>query len=197
MNKNENPEAFEKACKLYCKGMALRLKDRNAPTAKLLLKQLDLSHSQADLAWYVSELNPERVEAASIEPTSENVVLLRAGKHPEYPDRVMSWGYIACAIGKPEGTVRNLFGQGAGIAAEGTRSGKGGAFLNKEPRFYLNANKRAGVEDEKPRLLDPNEVAAKSADYEPKLPKIAAAKKAAKTRAQKRAKAARNAQAAS
>lgn len=187
MKRSDNPEAYDRAIQRYCEGMA------NHEGSKNLLKETGLSHAQAGLAWYEHDLNPNRVERGCVEATPENVVLLRAGTHPDFEGVRMSWGYIMVACDRGETVVSNLFGVGSGIAREGTRSGKGGAFLNKEPRFYLNANKRAGVEDVKPRLLDPNEVAKASKDYEPKLPVIAKKVKAAKGRAAKRARAAANA----
>lgn len=170
--KSSDPK-FAKACQAYCQGMA------DGKGSKELLKATGLSHSQADRAWYVSELNPKRVtpmvsEFAAMTEAEQNLLVLKMRADGE------SWGRISLTIGLPEGTTQTRFSNAAGIAAEGLRVGKGGRFLEDDGTRYVGNQKGNGVEDPKPRTVTAQE-AAKRAEKKSVLPaKVkAAAKKAA------------------
>jgi len=151
-----NDPKFSAACKQYCQGM------KDGKGSKVLLKATGLSHSQADRAWYASELNPNRVisqatEFAAMTEEQKNafVISMRIAK--------ASWGKISLTTGESESATQTRFSRSSGIAAEGLRVGKGGRFLEDEPRRYLGNRKGLGIEDAKPRMVKPEE-AMKDAD---------------------------------
>lgn len=172
-----------KACKVYCDQKADGKSNQIAgEKAKAVTT---IGHSILDLAWYADSRNPQFVPDLGIKPEDRQaaVIALRAGLgwKGALEGRKLSWGMLVIALGywnpsdpkSAEGQVRTMFGSNAGIASEGTRIGRGGRWLNNEPRFYTGNHKGAGVEDAKPRALDPDEVMAGAADYKAKLPTIA------------------------
>lgn len=179
MRKTADPAAYERACQTYCQMMA------DGAGSKAALEATDLSHAQADLAWYESELNPNRVVRGSVKlpprPTDgETEVWLRrvglivgelyAGKHEAYPDNELSWGAIGIVTDTNESFVRRAF-KATGLDSRGMRKGRGGRWLDDEPRLYAGNHKRHGVQSDAPRkaLSDPNYV--KQADeWKPVLP---------------------------
>lgn len=169
--KSSDPK-FQKACAAYCQGM------KDGKGSKALLKATGLSHSQADRAWYVSPLNPNRVvpqeaKFAAMTDAQQDVFVL------EMRTRNESWGRISLTIGLSESATQTRFSKASGIAAEGTRSGHGGRHLEDDPRRYVGNQKGNGVQDPKPRTVTAEE-AAKRADKKSVLPtKLAAAKKRA------------------
>lgn len=169
--KTSDPK-FAAACATYCRGM------KDGKGSKQLLKATGLSHSQADRAWYVSELNPNRVisqapKFAAMTEAAQDAFVLEMRVKGE------SWGRISLTIGLSESATQTRFSKAAGVAAEGLRVGKGGRFLEDDPRRYVGNQKGNGVQDPKPRTVTAEE-AAKRADKKSVLPaKLTAAKKRA------------------
>lgn len=181
-----------KACKVYTDAKVDG--KSNTEALELAKKVTDIGHSVVGLAWYADPRNKDHVVDLGIKESDRQMasVALRAGKgwRGKYEGRKLSWGHIVICLGfwnpsdpkSAEGQVRTMFGQTSGIASEGTRIGRGGRWLNGEPRFYAGNHKSAGVEDAKPRQLDPNEVLAGADTYKAKLPVIAQRKLAAAKR---------------
>jgi hypothetical protein len=183
---NPNSKEFTKACDTYCDAMAAK------QGTKAALKKSGLSHSQADRAWYASELNPARTVA---EPKFLDwTAAEQAAFVVEERAKGLSWGRIAIRTGfvprtnsgpagcLSEGQVQGLFSRTTGIAAEGTRSNKGGRHLQDNPLFYTGNRRGMGTEDAAPRKLNPADEKFQAAKdkVKSKLPaKVAAAKKAA------------------
>jgi hypothetical protein len=169
--KQSDPK-FAKACASYCQGMA------DGKGSKALLKATGLSHSQADRAWYLSPLNPKHVtdqsaQFAAMTEAQQNAFVIEMRTKGE------SWGRISLTIGLSESATQSRFSTAAGIAAEGLRVGRGGRFLEDDPRRYVGNQKGLGVQDPKPRTVTAEE-AAKRADRKSVLPaKLTAAKKRA------------------
>lgn len=130
------------------------------------------NHAAADLAWYGDSRNPNAVPVGVItlpavpakdEPGYESalnrrglvIAELRIGEHAKFVGQKLSWGQIAVICGITESAVRKAF-TATGVASEGTRKGRGGRFLNAEPRLYLGNRKGIGVEDAKPRAIKPD-----------------------------------------
>lgn len=190
---------IQKAQKVYCDAKASG--KSNAEATKLAKAVTEIGHTKLDLAWYVDDRNhtASRTPILNIAPADrpKAAVMLRAGEgwDGEFVGQKLSWGRLAIATGHAdvangkvhEGRCRSEFGREAGIASEGTRIGRGGRWLNNDQRLYTQNHKGVGVEDSRPRQLDPAEVMAGAADYTSRLPKIAKAKKAAAKRAAKRA----------
>jgi hypothetical protein len=184
-----------KACRVYCDAKAEG--KSNAEGLKLAQKVTQIGHALVGLAWYADTRNPAHtpVLEVSVDQRPVAAVLLRDGKgwNGELVGKKLSWGRICIALGmfnpedarSPEGQVRSLFSVEAKISSEGTRIGAGGRWLNGEPRFYTGNHKSLGVEDAKPRQLDPNEVMAGADTYKSKLDRIAAAKARAAAKASK------------
>lgn len=198
--------------KRYCDAMAKRVEAtpeerKQLPNAKELCKQLELSHTIADLAWYGDERNPAGVLPGSVSLPEDTdaagaiVVELRTGVYQGKVNRdpsldgtrKQSWGMIAVICGISEHRVSNLFSVAANLSREGLRKGAGGAFLQKDPRFYAGTMKGIGVEDVAPKKLTDtqrNELRAEAIKPDSKvtsvLPaKVNALRGKAKRRAQK------------
>jgi len=173
---------FTNATKIYCDLMA------EGKGTKVALEKSGLSHAMADLAWYGDKRNSKHVELdpqfVTLPEAAQQVRVLEMRSAQK-----LSWGVIAVITGKPESWVRNTFGKAAGVSSEGTRVNKGGRFLEREPRFYLGNRKGIGVEDPKPRLLNPTEVAKNADDAKSVLPaKLAIARKGTAARVRKATK---------
>lgn len=163
---------YQKAITAYCQGM------KDGKGSKNLLKATGLSHSQADRAWYVSPLNPNRVvdqsaKFAAMSEAAQGVWVLELRADGQ------SWGRISLTIGLSESATQTRFSTVAGIAAEGLRVGRGGRYLEDDPRRYVGNQKGNGVQDPKPRTVTAEE-ALKRADKKSVLPaKLTLAKKRA------------------
>lgn len=161
---NKNHADYAKALKTYCDHMAAGKGSAQA------LKLTGLNHCQADLAWYADVRNPKAVKfdptfATKTETAQKaQLVQLRLAK--------TSWGCLAVITGWSESKVRNFFGRTTGLASEGMRIGRGGRFLSAEPRFYLGNMKGIGIEDAKPRSVDPKVAMAKADTVTTKLPAL-------------------------
>lgn len=167
-------------------------------------------HSLLDLSWYfasgqaqpdgqfyssktiIKKVKGEDVVVLESDATANAIVTLRG------LDGGKSWGHISIVLGwfdpaapstSGENTVQRLFPiatrqvAGEAVAAEGTRSRKGGRWLKDDPRLYQGNHKGNGVEDERPRQVDPaslnDDDPAKVAAFAAKA-KAAAARKAKK-----------------
>lgn len=175
---NQSDPKFAAATKQYCKMMA------DGKGSKVALKATGLSHSQADRAWYISDLNPKKVtfdpKFATLPEAAQRVRVLemRAAK--------LSWGHISLITGLTESRTQAVFSTTAGVAAEGTRSGKGGRFLAGEPRLYLGNRKGIGIEAPKPRAVDVTKLAADADKVKSVIPaKLATLKRSAVKRVAK------------
>ena len=147
-----------------------------------VLKRTGVPRGAAMLAFYEANLKPadrKPIAGKTDEEAAKIVAELRVAGN--------SWGEIMVRTGAGETRVRNLFGKATGIASEGTRNGRGGRFLEREPRFYAGNRKGFGVEAPKPRELDPVQVAKTADKAKTKLPELVK-KAGAKKVAQKAAK---------
>lgn len=189
---------------VYCDAMAEKKGTKTAlAMAKKVAPEGKFSHSRADRAWYQDPRNPNYIKPGSIRRlgTTEaalitTVVSLRAGTHPDFAGRKFSWGYIMIGLGlRSEVEAMNLHDR-AGVAASGTRSGKGGRWFADDQRLYEGNHRGLGVEAPDRKALralreDPEALKrylAGANEYESVLPVIAGAKKAAaRKRAPKKA----------
>jgi len=194
-------ELRTKACKAY---VAAKLDGKsNKEATALANKAGKAGHSLLDLSWYFASKQVEPLEGnfphEATGETAQAIVALRggAGYNGKYEGRRLSWGHISICLGwfnpsapstGPENEVQRLFPHctkvvaGEAVAAEGTRSGKGGRWMKDDPRLYQGNHKGNGVEAEKPRLVDP---ATLNDDDPGKVMAFAAGKKAAAKRTRK------------
>lgn len=183
-----NDPALPKALDGYCKAREAGMGEKEARA------KFDLDHVKADFAWAAYKGNTKSYVApiqgwAAMSATAQDaqIVALRA--------KGMSWGRIAVATGYhpvpaqcgtgslTEAEVSKRFSLAAGIAREGTRTGKGGRWLANDQALYVGRHKGVGVEAPKPLAVDRAELAKGADEYESVLPKIAkrvAAKRVAK-----------------
>lgn len=185
---NSTDPKFSKATAKYCDLMAAGKGSKEA------LRMTGLSHSQGDRAWYADPRNPNAVKVRPTFPTLpedtqvREIVEMRAGAHADYPGKKLSWGRISVITTLAEGRIATLFGSGTGVAREGTRIGRGGRWLEGEPRFYKGNRKGIGVEAPKPRELDPEAVAKAADDAKSVIPaRLTKLKAGAKARVRKAA----------
>lgn len=183
-----NPKAA--ACKVYCDSMAAG-KGVAESTAKAIGTH-KVGHAILDLAWYADPRNTSgsATPNLNVAPADRGAAALdlRAGNgwQGALVGQRLSWGRITVALGywnpadpkSNEGQVRAQFGTTAGLASEGMRIGRGGRRLNNQPLFYTGTHKVHGVEDPKPRALDPAEVHANADQYKPKVVAMGSARKA-------------------
>lgn len=183
-----NPKAT--ACKVYCDSMAAG--SGVAESTAKAQKAHKVGHAILDLAWYADPRNTSgsATPNLNIAPAdrAQACLDLRAGTgwNGALVGQRLSWGRITVALGyfnpaepqSNEGQVRAQFGTHTGLASEGMRIGRGGRRLNNEPRFYTGTHKVHGVEDPKPRTLDPAEVHANAETYKPKVVAMGSARKA-------------------
>lgn len=190
------------ACKAY---VAAKLDGKsNKEATALANKAGKAGHSLLDLSWYFASKQSEPLEgyfphSVTEGDTANAIVQLQggAGWNGKYEGRRLSWGHISIALGwfdpnnpstSGENEVQRLFPHatkvvaGEAIAAEGLRSGKGGRWLKDDPRLYQGNHKGNGVEDEKPRQVDP---ATLNDDDPSKVVAFATGKKAAAKRTRK------------
>ena len=180
MKKSADPAVFARACATYCQMMA------DGAGIKAALEATGLSHAQADLAWYESELNttPSRVWRGSVElppkpDEGETEVWLRrvglivgqlyAGTHEQYPDRQLSWGAIGIVTDTNESFVSRAF-KATGLDRKGMRKGRGGRWLGDEPRLYTGNHKAHGVQSDKPRAALTPQYLKEAEEWKPVLP---------------------------
>lgn len=178
MRKSADPAAFERACASYCQLMA------DGVGAEEALTQTGLSHAQADIAWYESDLNPNRVVRGSVKllkrpDDGETEVWLRtvglavgelyAGTHSTHPDQQLSWGQIGIVTDTNESFVRRAF-KATGLDSKGMRKGRGGRWLDDEPRLYSGNHKAHGVQADKPRAALTPQYLKEAEDWKPVLP---------------------------
>ena len=189
------------ACKAY---VAAKQDGKSNKEATLAANKAGKAgHSLLDLSWYYASKQVEPLEGdfrhEATGETAQAIVALRggAGWKGKYEGRRLSWGHISICLGwfnptapstGPENEVQRLFPHctkqvaGEAVAAEGTRSGKGGRWLKDDPRLYVGNHKGNGVEDEKPRLVDPANL---KDDDEGKVVAFATGRKAAAKRTRK------------
>lgn len=194
-------ELRTKACKAY---VAAKLDGKSNKEATLMANKAGKAgHSLLDLSWYAASKQVEPISGnfphEATGETAQAIVALRggAGFKGKYAGRRLSWGHISICLGwfnpaapstGPENEVQRLFPHctkvvaGELVAAEGTRSGKGGRWLKDDPRLYVGNHKGNGVEHEKPRQVDPTSL---SDDDPGKVVAFAAGKKAAAARTRK------------
>lgn len=172
---------------MYCEAKA---KGFSNPKAKAEANKVcAIGHSQLDLAWYASDLNPNPTVfdpsygALTEEKKNAYVVALRGdGKGG------MSWGRIAVVTGETESRVSTRWELAAKLSRTGQRMGKGGRFAFDDARLYVETHKGLGTEATKEELRalrnDPEALQAymeAAAEYKSKLArKTAAAKRALK-----------------
>lgn len=212
---------FAKAGQIYCNARAdgKGVEDALKLTSRSNKKGLKLSHTQADWAWYADERSGNQfVPLGGLtlpaipgkdEPGYEVALLrrglvvaeLRKGTHPmcayNGAQRELSMGQIAVLCNTPEGAVKRAFQQATGISLSGTRKGRGGRFLDKNPLLYLGNRKGIGTEHANPRSVDPNTLKRDNDTVKSVLPKkiedlrkqvgTGVARKATKARATKKA----------
>ena len=195
-------ELRTKACKAY---VAAKMDGKSNKEATALANAAGKAgHSLLDLSWYFASQQVEPLKgffphSATEGETAQAIVALRggAGYEGKYEGRRLSWGHISICLGwfdpnspstGPENEVQRLFPHctkvvaGEAVAAEGTRSGKGGRWMKDDPRLYQGNHKGNGVEAEKPRQVDP---ASLNDDDPGKVMAFAAGKKAAAKRTRK------------
>lgn len=187
VNKKRTPES------VYTDGMAAGKGSKaSLAAAKAVAPEGKFSHSRADRAWYADPRNPKGIKPGSLPcPATDDA---RSKAVVKYRAAGMSWGFIAIGMGHglTERACENLFDK-AGVAAQGTRTGKGGRFVADDGRLYAGNHKGAGVEAADRKALralreDPAALKAylaKADQYESVLPtllkgKAKAAKKATK-----------------
>jgi hypothetical protein len=169
---------YPAAAKRYCQ---MRADGKGEAEAR---KATGLSHVQGDYLWLRDERNTKTgvtfdPDFATLSEAEKDVYVakLRA-EEPQW-----SWGRITARIRMDdnEAEVKARFGAATGIAAEGTRSKRGGRWLKDDKRLYTGNRKSIGIEDKAPRKVDPEAIQATADKVKTVLPKrvAAAAKKAA------------------
>lgn len=136
---------------------------------KEIWEKTQLTHSQADLAWYRYQAQqngtyiPEKFQAMTEEDQARWILEQRING--------VSWGVMHASTDVPESRLRTIFEKNHKVASEGLRIGKGGRWLAAEPRYYLGNNKGIGVEfDPDNGRPDPNKVAERSEKAKSVLP---------------------------
>lgn len=165
------PAEFARAQATYCDMMA------EGKGVKASLEATGLSHSQGDWAWYADPRNESQyvpLGAVELPPLlgkddpgyevqlrRRGLVVgeLRTGEHKQFPGRQLSFGQIAVVCNVPEGQVHRAF-TATGISSHGTRKGRGGRWLDDEPRKYLGNRKGIGVEAPNPHAVNPAQLEA-------------------------------------
>jgi len=128
-------------------GMRLEGKPWKDVYAECEARGWKVSHVQAEFAALHAELKAGRhggyfpVQASD---TAWAAVIAKARTEGQ------SWGMIAARANMPEGRVRRIFKGSTALDSRGLRIGKGGRFVDRDPRFYVGARAKGGTE------LDPN-----------------------------------------
>jgi hypothetical protein len=127
--------------KLLVKAVELKEKGRGWKEIKA---QIPLTHQKLDRAWYLNGLleagKVERTKFAGMTEAAQGVrvAALRA--------EGLSWGQVSLRIGVSEGRTQGIFERTTQVAAQGTRTQKGGRFFKGEKEFYKGNHKGFGVE---------------------------------------------------
>lgn len=189
-----------KACQKY---VELRAAGENVKTATAAAERIaKVGHSLLDLSWYAANGTTPELPPVKPEDRHACMVALRggAGWNGQFVGQQLSWGRISIAMGLFNPKAPSTAGEnavqrefvlatkavgGEAIAAEGTRSGRGGRYLDGDARLYQGGHKRAGVELEKPRQADREQVMAEAPTYTSKVVAFASGKKAAAKRTRK------------
>jgi hypothetical protein len=156
---------------------AIKMREKGA-SQKQVLEATGLNYSQL---WYYEESAKLR-EAGKLRPVPETMTEFGVAI-AQLRVAGVSWGMIAVIYQVPESRVRRAFKE-TGLDSRGLRIGKGGRWVDNDPRFYTGADRaKLGTE------LDPTlPVAAQVPDPEAVpvrvLPKISKgkAKRARRTR---------------
>lgn len=187
------------ACEAY---VAAKLEGRSNKEATAAANKVGKAgHSLLDLSWYAANGKtptlPDAPFAQTVEAAGEVIVNLQSGKgwKGKFEGERLSWGRISVALGwfnpadpstAGENAVQRLFPHatkvvlGEALAAEGMRSGHGGRWLADDPRYYTGTHKGNGVEEERPRQIDPTTL---NPDAEGKMLAFATGRKAAAAKA--------------
>jgi len=190
-----------KACNAYV--AAKKDGKSNVEAKQVAHKIAKVGHSLLDLSWYATKFQALGTFAQVAEgETAQAIVALRggAGWNGKHVGQRLAWGPISICLGwfnpsdpstAGENAVQRLFPictkvvAGVPVAAEGTRSGKGGRWLADDPQLYVGNHKGHGVEEEKPRFVDRKELRDGADEYQGKVVAFAAGRKAAARRPRK------------
>lgn len=144
-------------------------------------RQIPIQHSKLDRAWYLQGILTEH---------PDELVRREFGTWPEARqqafvadprNRDLSWGQVSLRVGLTEGATQTRFEAATGLSAQGTRNGHGGAYFQKEERYYEGNRRKFGVEFDKAQgAPDPAKVVKDAEEATSILAeRVAAAKKAA------------------
>jgi hypothetical protein len=112
-------------------------------------RQIPIQHSKLDRAWYLQGILtgcPEELVRREFPTWAE---AKQQAFVADLRNRGLSWGQVSLRVGLTEGATQTRFEAATGLSAQGTRNGRGGAYFQKEERYYAGNRRKFGVEFDK------------------------------------------------
>jgi hypothetical protein len=105
-------------------------------------RQIPIQHSKLDRAWYLQGILtgcPEELVRREFPTWAE---AKQQAFVADLRNRGLSWGQVSLRVGLTEGATQTRFEAATGLSAQGTRNGRGGAYFQKEERYYAGNRRK-------------------------------------------------------